>query len=289
MSMMQSPSQNTDPNLSTGSVTKRQSESSLSLLLAAAGGPRQWTGKIGRFARTIGLYLNRKEIRRRLERLQSLGFMQTIPNQWQLAFGGLDMVRYFIAPGAKDYYETKGINFTFHQILRFLDDPVSIIDPVGIMSDKDTIIGHILQVTHADPIYDLQILDMFEDGLDDLEKQTQQMVDGNHPRQGTIGAIIEDPTYHGRLLEYIRRYRENPTTPRLRREGGELHADKHFQLALENYSTLPGFMIYANNLPTTFGALLRHYLTEKTINPAYCDPQTVARLAQSHPSPAPSE
>ena len=258
--------------------TRRQTASAWALLVAAAGGPRQWAGKLGRFGRTVALYFNRKEVNRRLRRLQSLGFMETIPTGLQIAFGGLDMVRYFIAPGARSYYETRGINFTFHQVLRFLDDPVSIIDPVGLMSDKDTIIGHILQVTHANPIYDLQILDMFEDGLDDLERQAQQMVDGTHPRQGTIGAIIEDPTYHAKLLDYIRRYRKDPATKHLVRDSGEIQNSRSFVLAEESFSTLPGFMTYAAKLPTSFFGLLKHHRQHKVINPGYCEPKTIARV-----------
>ncbi len=255
--------------------TRRQSASRISLLLAALGGPRQWSGKVTRFVRTLALYFNRAEIRRRLERLQSMGFMETIPNGWQLAFGGLDMVRYFIEPGARDYYQTRGISFGFHQVLRFLDDPVSIIDPVGVMSDRDTIIGHILQVTHANPLYDLQLLEMFEDGMDEMERQAQQMVDGTHPRAISIGAIIEDAEYHQRLLAYIKRYRKDPLTDQMRRKAGESRNSREFVLAEEMYGNLPGFMRYASRLPGTLPALVRHFRNNRSINPEYCDPDVV--------------
>ncbi|MDG2305742.1 MAG: hypothetical protein P8R42_14085 [Candidatus Binatia bacterium] len=45
-----------------------------------------------------------------------------------------------IEPAARDYYEQKGISFGFQQLLRVLDDRVSIIDPTGFLSDRDTIV-----------------------------------------------------------------------------------------------------------------------------------------------------
>ena len=37
------------------------------------------------------------------------------------------------------------------------------------------------------------------------------MLAGTHPRQRTIGAIVEDAGYHARLREWVRRYREDPS------------------------------------------------------------------------------
>src|SRR5690606_39371099 len=95
-----------------------------------------------------------------------------------LVFGSRDMFRFFIIPCAADYYRGKNITFTFHALLRFLDDPASMMDPTGFMSHRDAIIGHLMQVTHADPIYDLQLLAAIPDGLDELEKQLMQILDG---------------------------------------------------------------------------------------------------------------
>lgn len=256
-------------------MTARQTQSPLVLLLKAMGGPRQWAGKIVRALRTLGVMMNRREVRRRLERLRSIGYMERIPTALQLAVGGLDMVRYFISPGAKDYYETRGINFTFHQVLRVFDDPVSMIDPVGVLSARDTIIGHILQVVHANPAYDCQLLEMFEDGLDELEMQTRQMLDGTHPRAVTIGAIVEDPEYHQRLLGYIERFRKDRGTPELRRRAGQARDSRDFVLAEETFGTLPGAMRYMLRLPSSLSGAFRHLRVNKTIPEGLCDPEVV--------------
>jgi hypothetical protein len=242
-------------------VPLRLSASPLTLIRAAIGGPRQIAGKLQRLVRTAGLYLDKAEIDRRLRTLEERGYIDRRPTRAQIIFGGLDMVRFVIAPAARDYYEQKGISFNFHQVLRALDDPVSIIDPTGFMSERDTIIGHVMQVVHLNPVYDLQLLEMFPDGLDSLEEQTQQMVDGTHPRQGTIGAIVEDPDYHERLLGYIRRYRANPETDELVREEQSLRDDESFAAAEKTFASLPGFIAYCHKLPTSVPVLMRRLRT----------------------------
>jgi hypothetical protein len=237
--------------------TARTSEPPLRLLLRAIGGPRAVAGKARRLAETLRLYANADEIPGRLRQLEERGMIQGRPSRMQLIFGGLDMLRFMIEPAARDYYQQRGISFGFHQLLRVLDDPVSMIDPTGFLSARDTIIGHLMQVVHLDPIYDLQMLQMFPDGLDQLESQIQQMLAGTHPRQGTIGAIVEDPGYHGRLLDYVQRFRRDPDTHRIARAEQTIRADPHFAAAERTFATLPGFVSYCNHLPDRFGPLLR--------------------------------
>jgi hypothetical protein len=223
----------------------------------AIGGPREIAGKIRRIARTIALYFDGAEIDRRLRALQQKGLVDERPGKLQILFGGLDMLRFVIEPAARDYYEHKGISFGFHQLLRVLDDPVSMIDPTGFLSDRDTIVGHVMQVVHLNPIYDLQLIQMFPDGLEDFERQVEAMVRGEHPRYRTISAIVEDPGYHARLLGYVRRYRLDPDTPPLVREEQTLRTDERFVAAERTFATLPGFIRYCNRLPAALPALLR--------------------------------
>jgi hypothetical protein len=170
------------------------------------------------------------------------------------------MLRFVIAPAARDYYEQQGISFGFHTLLRFLDDPTSMIDPTGLFSERDTIIGHVMQVVHFHPIFDLQLMQMFPGGLEDFERQVAEMVAGTHPRRGTIGAIVEEPGYHERLLDYVRRYRANPATPELVRQQQTRRGEPHFDAAERTFATLPGFLEYCSRLPTGLPALLRRYL-----------------------------
>jgi hypothetical protein len=226
------------------------------LVADAVGGPAAIGGKLRRLARTLRLWIDPGEVRGRLAELERKGFIDHQPSRWQIAFGGLDMLRFVIEPAARDYYQQQGISFGFHQLLRVLDDPVSMIDPTGFLSERDTIIGHVMQVVHLNPVYDLQLLQMFPDGLDELESQVAAMVAGTHPRHRTIGAIVEDPTYHERLLGYVRRYRQDPETPPLVRAEQTLRDDPAFAAAERTFATLPGFIAYCNRLPDGFATLL---------------------------------
>lgn len=248
-----------DASTNPGSPSTRQTASAPVLLFQAIGGPAAIAGKLGRLARTFRLYVDRREIDERLTRLEEAGLIDERPTAAQLFFGSLDMLRFVIEPAARDYYEQKGISFGFHQLLRVLDDPVSMIDPTGFLSDRDTIVGHVMQVVHLNPVYDLQLIQMFEGGLADFEKQVEAMVDGTHPRARTIGAIVEDADYHRRLLDYVRRFRVDPASTPPIREQRAVRDDPAFLAAERTFATLPGFIAYCHQLPQDVPRLARRY------------------------------
>jgi hypothetical protein len=239
----------------------RQSAGAWTLVREAIGGPGQVAGKLRRLARTLRLYVDGREVDRRLATLERKGYVAQRPTRAQILFGGFDMLRFVIEPAARDYYRQKGISFGFHQLLRVLDDPVSMIDPTGFLSERDTIVGHVMQVVHLNPVYDLQLIQMFDDGLEDFERQVERMVAGTHPRARTIGAIVEDPTYHARLLDYVRRFRADPLTPPPVREEQTLRADPHFAAAERTFATLPGYIGYCNKLPRGIPTLVHRLRT----------------------------
>jgi hypothetical protein len=251
--------------------TDRLKQAPLRLMLRAIGPPGVVLNKTQRFIITLFNTFYLPAQTKRLKRLKEIGFIEKIPSQKQLWFGAYDMLRYFISPGAASYYKTRGINFTFHQVLRFLNDPSGISDPIGIRVPRDTIICHLLEVVHANPVYDLQLLDQFEDGLVEMEKQTAQMLEGSHPRYRSITAITEDPNYHQRLLSYVRQYRRDPSVQQMVRASGDARSNPNFLLAECMFGTLPSAFRYFNRLPDDFSALLRHARTEQVINPKYCD------------------
>lgn len=261
---------------SSDAKSHRQTASALRLMRDALGPMRVWPGKFKRFNQSLSVIFDETERMRRLNLLKKKGLIDQIPSMAQIFFGSLDMLRYYIDPGARDYYESRGINYTFHNLLKVLDDAASVIDPSGIRSPRDTIIGHVLHVVHANPIYDIQLLEMFDDGVEEMEKQTRQMLDGTHPRHKTISAIVEDPQYHQRLLDYIVKYRKDPLTPMLHRQAYESRkSTPDFILCEAQFGTLDGTFRYFSKLPKTMMGLVRHYLEDKTINIDYCDPDLV--------------
>ena len=227
------------------------------LIATAIGGPRQIAGKLARLARTARLWLRPREIDARLAALEARGYVRGRPTRLQLVFGSLDMLRFVIEPASRDYYRQRGIGFGLHQWLRWLDDPVSLIDPTGFFSDRDTIMGHVMQVVHLNPLYDLQLLQMFPDGLEVFEREIEAMLAGTHPRARTIGAIVEEPGYHARLLDYVRRYRRDPHAAPPVREAQTLRSDPVFAAAERTFATLPGFIAYCNALPRDLRTLRR--------------------------------
>ena len=240
----------------------RLSESPWALLRRTLGGPRDLARKARSLWTALRGYGGRR-VDERLERLRALGLIDRVPSKIQRMTGAVDMMRFFIVPCASDYYVSKGISFGFHALLRFFDDPASLVDPTGFNSTPDAIIGHIMQVVHANPVYDYQLLQSFEGGLDELERQIEAVLDGSHPRAASITAIVEDPTYHRRLLDHVRAYRRDPDVPPLLRENVVRKA--HFARAERIFGTLPGAMAYFAALPTTARGALRHLRTVRCL------------------------
>jgi len=235
--------------------------------------------KLERAKYTLVNYMHRRRVEERLRMLQELGLIDEVPNRTQMIFGSLDMFRFFILPCAADYYRSKHIRFGFHALLRVLDDPASMMDPTGFMSHPDAIIGHLLQVTHADPVYDIQLLAVHPGGVDELERQIEQILAGTHPRGESIGAIIEDPTYHARLLEYLREYRVDPECRRLLRENIERNPE--FAEVANTFGNLYTALDYFASLPTRpWRALIRMIQTREFASP---EPLTIASAANEGP------
>lgn len=255
----------------------RLTKSPLRLLRDAAGTPAEVAAKARRFGRALRALTRGREIDARLERLRRIGYLEEVPTRLQLVLGAYDMLRFFIVPAAADYYEGKGINFTFHQMLRFLDDPASLVDPTGFLSERDVIIGHLMQVVHANPAYDLQLLESHAGGLEELEAQVEAMIDGTHPRAKSIGAIVEDPGYHARLLAYVRQYRAHRDADAPLREN--IGGDPRFQLAERTFGTLPNAMRYFARLPRSPVGALRHLWTTRALADAAADPYLHASSA----------
>ncbi len=90
--------------------------------MAAIGGPRALAGKASRLVRAGRLWLDRREIRRRLRTLAERGDIDEQPGAWRIFFGGFDMLRFVSEPASRDDYRQKGVSFGFHQRLRALHE-----------------------------------------------------------------------------------------------------------------------------------------------------------------------
>lgn len=240
----------------------RLTRSPISLIAQAVGDRHAVLGKLTRLVQGLADYGAGGDVEGKLLRLKALGIIDAIPTNTQLAVGGIDMLRFWISPAAADYYESQGINYSFHQLLRFLDEPASLIDPVGFFSTEDGIIGHLMQVVHANPVYDLQLLELFDGGHENLVRQLHDMLSGTHARQASIGAIVEEADYHRRLLEFVIAWRRDPTIPPLLRSNV---ANKRELSALERtFGSLTTSMRYFARMPRTPLTGAAHLLTTRT-------------------------
>lgn len=238
--------------------TLRTTASPWRLLARTAGGPAALRDKGRRLVTAVARFGNSAELERRLRRLVERGYLaaDAVPTRLQLAVGSVDMLRFWISPAAAQYYAEKGIHYGFHQVLRVLDDPASMVDPTGLFSDQDVIIGHLMQVVHANPCYDLQLLEAHEDGLAELERQVRALIAGTHPRTASIVAIVEEPDYHQRLLDYVVAYRADRNAAAPIR--ANVAADPHWRPIEQTFGSLPTTLTYFAKMPRTIAGAVRH-------------------------------
>jgi hypothetical protein len=138
-----------------------------------------------------------------------------------------------------------------------------------------------LQVVHTSPLYDLQLLRIWSDGLDEMARQTEQMVQGSHPRFATITAVNEDPHYYVRLLDFIRRFRQSLSEDEFFERRSGIDSDNfRFLLAEYQFRGLPGFLAYANRLPRRLLTLFKFYRETQDLDFRLCCPKHVERAAR---------
>lgn len=262
-----------------GRGAARLHERPLTLLATAAGSPRQIAEKLARLAAALTSLASKRSLDARLERLRALGYVETAPTRLQLVVGSIDMLRFWISPAADEYYRERGIQFGFHQVLRVLEEPASMVDPTGFLTDRDVIIDHLLQVTHANPAYDLQLLESHDAGLEALVDQVRAAIEGTHPKSSSLRATVEDTTYHARLLAYAEDYLRDRTTPPPVRSN--VAGSERWARIEATFGTLPAAMRYFQKMPRAPLAAARHLMTVRSFPVALSEP-----LA-GEPSPSP--
>ncbi len=238
---------------------------------ALAGG--DLIGKLSRVGRKLAAFVDLGELDARLARLQRAGVIEEIPGRWQFVAGAVDMLRFWVVPAASTDHAEQQQSFAFYQLLRFLAEPASILDPIGLFTDRDGIIGHLIQVAHNNPQYDLQLLLMFDHGVDELVRQLDAVLAGTHPRAAVIRAIVDEPDYHPRLRAYLEVWRRDPTRSFLR--SPEVASD-----AERTFANVTVSVRYMNRLPRTARGALRHLATTRTLPPQLAEPRPPAAGAE---------
>ena len=179
-------------------------------LRAAPGTTAEVLAKAQRFGQSVLRVLDTAERTRRIERLQDAGHVGERPTDWQLWVAAHHMMMGFILPSNLEFYAAYGRNHTWAQVLRFLDDPCAVTDPIGLGITKEELISHLVQVVHTSAGYDVVLIAMFEDGMAQLRTELEALVSGTHPRQSGIDALVERPGYHAALLAALDRFEADP-------------------------------------------------------------------------------
>jgi len=235
----------------------------LRLLREAFGSPRAMLGKLRHTAVVISAYARKRELEARLERLHACGLAEIVPTRLQLALGGFDMQRFYIVPASNEYHDRRQLNYAFCQVLRFVDNPVVMMDPLGLASKEAEIIEHLVQSFHGHPTYDLELLSAFEGGLEALEQRLNALVSGAEPRSG-VSRFINDTDYHRRLLAFVREFRANPAEPPPVLEAAGAQGT---QLAEAVFGTVKSVMRYCATRPKTISGALLYMLTQRELEP----------------------
>jgi hypothetical protein len=266
--------------------------SRLALLADVVGGWTQLRDRVVQLAALLWGLLRPRQVRGRLERLRALGHIDAVPSTAQLLVAARDQMILGASEETKIFYRGQGIPWIFHNLRRFVAGPATMLDPVGLFSPRDALIHHVLQTFHRHPVYDLVLLRAFPDGLAQMERQAEQMVAGTHPHQRALASLIEDGSYHGRLVDEVRAFRADPYLPARPLPAG-LVDDGYLMLAMDQFKDLRGYTRYAARLRAgpldaltawlaaawdeSLGALLGRRLGPRRIRVDCCDPDIAAR------------
>jgi hypothetical protein len=264
----------------------------LRLLADVIGGFRQNGDKIAQLAGLVLAFFWPRRVRARLERLRELGHIDTVPGLAQLLAAGRDQMIVSASTETKLFYASQGIPWIFHNVRRFISGPATVLDPVGLFAPRDSIVHHVLQTFHRHPVYDLVLLRAHEGGIEAMEKQAAAIMAGTHPHQRALTSLIEDGSYHARLVDEIAAFRADPHLA-ARAIPEHLLDDPHLMLAMDQFKDIRGYTNYASRLSVGLAGALAAwllvafdesigYLIGKTLGPKRvrtdaCDPDIVAR------------
>jgi hypothetical protein len=269
-------------------------------LADVVGGFRQNLDKIVQLVGFLVALFRPKLVRRRLERLRELGHVEVVPTLAQLLVAGRDQMIVSASTETKLFYQSQGIPWIFHNVRRFISGPATVLDPVGLFAPRDAIVEHVLQTFHRHPVYDLVLLRAHERGVEEMAKQAEQIVAGTHPHQRALASLIEDGSYHARLVGDVATFRADPLVA-ARPVPTRLVDDPHLMLAMDQFKDIAGYTRYASRLQVGLGAALAAwllvvydesigYLLGKTLGPkrvreTACDPDLQSKwLSGNMPS-----
>ena len=253
--------------------------SRLDLLWSVLSGFRATLHKTRNTLYTLSCWFGNPAVKRRVKRLRELGYSEHIPTRCQMLLAGRDQILIGATDETKIFYKNQGIPWFFHNFRRFLQDPSTMLDPIGLLAHRDSIINHVFQTFHRHPVYDWGLLHAHQDGFDAFEKQLKELNEGTHLHQRAFESLIEDGGYHDKLAGQWETFKKDPLMP-ASPIPKDLVEDPYTMVAMDQFKDIRGFMAYASRLNTGpfhlfYTAVLG--LGRKTVCIEACDEDVVAR------------
>jgi hypothetical protein len=238
-------------------------------LTSATGGVGPMAAKLRRAVRTARTMLDATEREARIHRLQAAGLVGERPTDWQLLLGAYHMMFGYILPSNEEFYEHYDVGHWWHQLLRLLEEPATMMDPIGFGLEQQTLVTHMVEVVHSSAGYDVALLFMWEDGLAPLRAELQQVVAGTHPRQTRVDALLENPAYPQALLDALDRYEADPERHwRVSTVPAPAGCDTLFDWGIDTFGSPGRLFAYSRTLPPTPWASLRAWVQGELPLPA---------------------
>lgn len=259
---------------------------------AALGGWRQNVHKLGQMVGLLSTVVRPRVSLSRLQVLAEKGHCDVIPTMSQLWVAARHQLSFSLGADTKAMYAAQGIPWTSHNLRRLLAYPTTMMDPIGLLSPKDTIIHHVLQTFHRHATYDLVLLRAHDGGVEELQAQLDQLAAGTHLHQSSLDALVEDGSYHDRLRRDVPEFAADPHVPARPIPEG-LSDDPLLMLAMDQFKDLRGYTNYASRLdvgPADVAVELVRLAVNETIGGAFgvllgpatlvvsaCEPELVER------------
>jgi len=266
-------------------------QSSWVLCSAVVGGWRQNIDKLTQIAGMLSGLVRPAVCQERLQRLADRGHCDIVPSMSQLWVAGRHQLSFSLGTDTRAFYDAQGIPWIFHNLRRLVAYPTTMMDPIGLLSPRDTIIQHILQTFHRHATYDLVLLLAHERGLEELQAQLDQLAEGTHLHQRALDTLVEDGSYHDRLRRDVPEFASHHHVPARPIPPG-LSDDPLLMLAMDQFKDLRGYTNYAARLDVgpadvaralvrlafneTVGSVVGWKLGPKTLSVEGCDPELVA-------------
>lgn len=266
--------------------------STWSLCLAVVGGIRQNVDKLAQVVSILATLFQPSVSLDRLRRLAHQGHCDVVPTMSQLWVAARHQLSFSLGADTRAFYAAQGIPWTSHNLRRFVAYPTTMMDPIGLLSPRETIIHHVLQTFHRHATYDLVLLQAHEGGLASLQEQLDQLAEGTHLHQRSLDSLVEDGSYHDRLRHDVPEFAADPHLPARPIPEG-LSEDPLLMLAMDQFKDLRGYTRYASRLRVgvidvavalarlafneTLGGVFQYTIGPKTLVVEACEPELVAR------------